>query len=209
MQKIILGGGGDENTSLESHKVFISLLPNKSKVLYIPIAMDPERNPYKLCEKWIKNAFKLISFGNIEMKTDLKSISQEVIKEYGGIYIGGGNTYKLLKLFRDSGFEAVLKEYIESGGVVYGGSAGAIILGADISTSDDENEVNIKDLIGLDVLNGYSVFCHYKAEQLQIIRKYVMESKKNAYAISEDSGILIRGKNVEKIGNNVEIITSE
>ena len=51
------------------------------------------------------------------------------------------------------------------GGVVYGGSAGAIVLGANISTCAhmDHNDVGITDMHGLDLLDGHAVWCHYQA----------------------------------------------
>lgn len=57
---------------------------------------------------------------------------------------------------RSSGFDEVLEEYIKGDGVVYGGSAGAIILGSNIMTCAhlDENTVGMRGFDGLDVLKG-------------------------------------------------------
>jgi len=49
------------------------------------------------------------------------------LQKYDTVYIGGGDTFKLLKLIRESGFDEKLLRYYKSGGAIYGGSAGAII----------------------------------------------------------------------------------
>ena len=59
-------------------------------------------------------------------------------------------------------FEAI-REYLESGGVAIGGSAGAIIFGEDLESCklDDDNEVGLTETNGFDVLHGVSFLCHY------------------------------------------------
>ena len=47
---------------------------------------------------------------------------------YSAIFIGGGNTFKLLKGIKDRGAFSKLKDFINNNGIIFGGSAGAIIL---------------------------------------------------------------------------------
>ena len=78
-------------------------------------------------------------------------------------FFGGGNTYKLLFELKLGGCIEKIKEYIKNDGVVFGGSAGAIIMGYDIKSSEceDENNVGLVNTKGLDILNGIAIFCHY------------------------------------------------
>jgi hypothetical protein len=50
---------------------------------------------------------------------------------------------------------------------VYGGSAGTIVLGSDISTAAhmDVNEIGIADTRGFDLVHGHSIWCHYSDDQ--------------------------------------------
>jgi len=47
--------------------------------------------------------------------------------DYSFLFIGGGNTFKLLYDLKSSGAFVNIQGYLNNGGVVFGGSAGAII----------------------------------------------------------------------------------
>ena len=137
--------------------------------------------------------------------------------DYSAIFIGGGNTFKLLKGIKDSGAFDKIKEYIENDGIVYGGSAGAIIFGYDINSciSMDDNNVGLEDTKGFNVLNGKSIFAHYtnKSHKLTdeendaIEKKYTDSmidfSKRigGVIALPEEDSILINGNSMEVIGD--------
>lgn len=82
---------------------------------------------------------------------------------YSSIFIGGGNTYKLLKGIKDCGIYEKIKEYLNNDGIICGGSAGAVIFGKDIDiiSTMDKNEVELKDTKGFNYLNNISIFPHY------------------------------------------------
>lgn len=102
-------------------------------MIYIPIATLEEN--YESYFRWIKSVFEPFNFNNIIMWTDLSNNKvMDDLKDCSSIFIGGGNTYKLLNELRRTGFDNVLKTFIDQGGIVYGGSAGAIILGKNIQT---------------------------------------------------------------------------
>ena len=79
------------------------------------------------------------------------------------IFLCGGNTYRLLAGLKASGCFEKIADYIRHDGVVFGGSAGAILFGADIDSCacDDNNDADLTDTAGFDVLNGLSLLCHY------------------------------------------------
>ncbi|WP_236809547.1 Type 1 glutamine amidotransferase-like domain-containing protein [Bacillus glycinifermentans] len=69
---------------------------------------------------------------------------------FSAVYIGGGNTFRLLKHVTDTRFNDILQSYAKRGGIVYGGSAGAIILGKHIMTCShmDDNNVGLNEFDG-------------------------------------------------------------
>lgn len=188
--KIFLSGGGNENDSRYLDEIFIKLLNEKATVLYIPHAnQKQEKENHKSSLNWFNSVLKNIDshkqitvdyFKNLTEITDLNI--------YSAIYIDGGNTYYLMKLLRDSNFDKKLIEYHKNGGTIYGGSAGAIVLGKNIATADDDNFVNLDNLIGLDIMDGFSVKCHYQGEDLQDCSK---EKNKTIY-LHEKSGVIIQ-----------------
>ena len=129
--------------------------------------------------------------------------------DYACLYIGGGNTYKLLKDLKTSGAVEKIRKYLtEDGGIVYGGSAGAIIFGRDLDScnTDDENEVGLADHRGFNLINGYSLLCHYTSrdwERTERSRRYLLElsETKPVYAIPEEDTIYVDNGRIVFIGD--------
>ena len=139
------------------------------------------------------------------MITSAEEIINKNLNDYACIYIGGGNTYKLLSELKSSGaFEKIKNYLINEDGIVYGGSAGAIIFGKDLDScnTDDDNEVGLVDNSGLDLINGYSLLCHYTSrdeERTELSKKYLLELSKTKpiYAIPEEDTIYIDDDKIE------------
>ena len=124
------------------------------------------------------------------------------VESFAAIYIGGGNTFKLLNDFRRTGFDHVLLHFIERGGIVYGGSAGAIIFGKDIMTASslDSNDVGLQDTAGLDLVHGCSVWCHYhERDDLKIIA-YIERYQHPVIALSERTGLFVKDDMMQPTG---------
>ena len=199
---LFLSGGGSKEDSYLLDKEFSKIL--KRKLLYIPIAIDIKKHPYSECFKWIKDIFKQFNFTNIEMWTDLRNKTINDLKEFGAIYIGGGNTFKLLKEIKDSKFDKLFIEFHKKGGHIYGGSAGAIILGKSVITAskNDKNEVNLKDLNGLNLCLDYSIWCHYNPkDDKEILALQKRERLGKIASLSEDAGLIIENKEIKAIGS--------
>jgi dipeptidase E len=95
---------------------------------------------------------------------------------------------------RTSGFDTAITRFIREGGPVYGGSAGAILLGSDIATAQlagDSNDVRLTSTRGLDVLSGWSVVCHYHAQDLERTHAFTLGRGLRALALSERAGIIV------------------
>ena len=193
---LILSGGGDPEQVRPIDEFFAAQINKTQKVLYIPIAMEREVFTYEQCFDWFTSTYAPFGIQNIEMLTDLSNA--EIPANTTAIFIGGGNTYKLLKELRDSAFDKKLLTFLNSGGVVYGGSAGAMIFGKTIETELHTGSRNygLTDLSALDQLNGYDVWCHYMPKEDSIIVEY----PRPLYILSEESGLIVRNREVEPIG---------
>lgn len=112
------------------------------------------------------------------------------LDEYDAIYIGGGNTWSLMKEIKDSGFDDRLKKYLETDKLYYGGSAGAIIMGKFISPQQDPNEVALEDTTGLDVLSTFSIGCHYKDSEIQFYKDWAEANQSKLLLLTEESGVI-------------------
>jgi dipeptidase E len=107
-----------------------------------------------------------------------------------GAFIGGGNVYSLLHRLRSSQADRRLRLFVEDGHPVYGGSAGALILGWDIGTARhaDPNDVALVDTSGLDLALGCAVWCHYVGSDDSLIHTYVEETGNVVLALPERGG---------------------
>lgn len=192
--KLLLAGGGEPDQVKKLDEYFANYV-HDGNVLYIPVAMD--KIPYEDCEKWFRETYAEYNLHNIDVCTDLFKAPN--LDEYKAIFIGGGNTFKLLKEIKESGFDTKIKNYLDNGGFIYGGSAGAIIFGETIETSShaDKNLVGLKDLTGLNLLKGYDVWCHYNEDKDE---KGVLELKRPTFVLYEESGLLFDGNKFETIG---------
>lgn len=190
--RIYLSGGGNEKQSFPLDKFFFDTLPKNGRFLYIPIALRGHKL-YSTAHLWMKNITELHERTDVQFETvdDPSKYNLEVIKEFDGIYIGGGNTWSLIQEIRESGFADVLIQYIEAGGQVYGGSAGAIIMGKRIDTHDDENKIGLQDISGFNLLNNFSVACHFKDEQNDRFKAWVSDHNLPIVCLPEETGLVI------------------
>ena len=143
--KLFLNGGGCGKQTILTYKEINKIINHNKPVLYVPLAMDETEHPYDSCYEWIKEEISSIDITNIEMVRSFEELADKDFNKYSLIYIGGGNTYKLLNGIKTTHTYDKLKEYIKNGGIVYGGSAGSVIFGKDINIIEvmDENKMII------------------------------------------------------------------
>lgn len=162
MRLILCGGGAGEKNVLANAKLN-EIIDHSKPILYVPLAFDEMEHPYDDCFKWIQGELSKVEIPYIDMVRTFEELSSKNYNNYSAIFIGGGNTYKLLKGLKESGAFNKIKRYIDDDGIVLGSSAGTVIFSNDINiiSSMDPNEVGLTDTKGFDVLNGVSFFPHY------------------------------------------------
>ena len=208
MKVFLCGGGSGEVSKLATLK-FGEVIDKTKPLLYVPLAMKKER--YPSCLEWISKEMSLINVENIEMITSGKELSAKNLNDYCAIYIGGGNTYKLLNELKESKAFEKIKKYLANDGIVFGGSAGAIIFGKDIDSckTQDENNVKLTDTRGFNILSDYSILCHLnRNDGIKFNRNknsdYLLNfSKKNKIVyLPDDDTIFVTKKSITMIGKS-------
>lgn len=215
--KLILNGGGTGNQVADARMLLNKLINHDKKILYIPFAWPD--STYSGCLEFITKELSDVEKQGIDMVKSTDELTSKNLTDYACIYIGGGNTYKLLNDLKISGaFEKIQKYLLEDDGIVYGGSAGAIIFGKDLDScnTDDENEVGLVDNTGFNMINGYSLLCHYtsrESEKTELSRNYLIELSKikPIYAIPEEDTIYVSNGSISVIGsrNYYEFVDGE
>ncbi len=197
--KLYLSGGGDIQQTYDADKRIFSGI---NSILYIPLAYEGDLDD---CIAFFEELLLLYDIPSYKV---LKDLEKEVdLSNYDMVYIGGGNTFRLLKKIKNSSLFNKISDYIKNGGKVYGGSAGAIIFGKTIKTASlgkyaDKNNVSLSDLEGYGLID-YDVCCHYDEDDSNNyeIKQYVNDNKMSVLALSEECVVCVDNLGIEKVGN--------
>jgi len=205
---LYLCGRGSGKQITEALSKFSKKIDKTKPILYVPLAM--EESKYNSCYDWFKEEIKNMDLTNFEMVKSSLELSKKDFSNYSAIFIGGGNTYKLLnEIKQNSNYEKIC-HYLNTGGTIFGASAGAIIFGNDINCCllDDKNNVGLKDTKGFNLLNNYCILCHLKTKNMKKNYKYLEEYSKKykLLYLPEEDVILIENKKISIIGNKKYIV---
>ncbi len=203
MKVFICGGGSGEQTANALRRLD-EVIRHDLPCLYIPLAMEADM--YDSCYNWITGELAGVRIPGIEMVRSAEELSRKRLEDYSFLFIGGGNTFRLLYDIKRSGMFGPIREYLRNGGTAFGGSAGAIIFGEDLESCalDDDNDVGLTDTEGFDVLDGISFLCHFTNRDPEHDRRseeYLLEvSKRRAvYALPEEDTLFLNETRVEPI----------
>lgn len=202
---IFLAGGGSAEDSRFLDEQFVKTLDLTKPLLYIPNAIRSK--PYQSCLEWFRSVMVPLGVTLIEMWDDLHP--RHPVDGIAGVYVGGGDTVKLLKEVRGADFDKYLREVARSGVPLYGGSAGAIILGEDIRTAPEANKLAPSETAGLKIIENYSIVCHYKVDDEEATRKLTKLLSQNIIAIPEKAGGYVAGKTLSAYGTEPLAIFQE
>ncbi|MCU0652702.1 MAG: peptidase E [Candidatus Pacebacteria bacterium] len=191
----------------ETKEAFVNLLgkkPEYVRLVFIPTAANPELDRWYLNKDKLRLAELGINMVNeVDIEKETKETLAPKIANADVIYVEGGNTFYLMKYARESGFETMVKEFLDKGGVYVGVSAGSMIAGINIETGNwkhaDKNIVDLKDLSGMNLVN-LVVAPHIDETNIEATRE---EAAKVAYpvvALSDKQAILVDGGKIEIIG---------
>lgn len=105
-----------------------------------------------------------------EAETEIRKLDSANI-----LMITGGNTFKLLKNLRSSGFDKAIKNFWQKDNIVLAGfSAGALVLTSSIEIAkfSDPNEIGLTDLTGLGLID-FEIWPHFSGEQQTKLDTYI------------------------------------
>ncbi len=204
--KVFICGGGSGIQTVRAVRRLNEVIRHDLPCLYIPLAMEEDQ--YDSCYEWIKGELGSVDIPGIEMIRSAEELARKHLGNYSFLFIGGGNTFRLLSEIKRVHMFEPIQEYLQHGGVAFGGSAGAIIFGEDLESCalDDDNDVGLKDTGGFDVLGGVSFLCHFTnripAHDLRS-EKYLLEISKHrkVYALPEEDTLFLNETDLEEIGD--------
>lgn len=197
---IFLGGGGSRTESVELDREFARFV-GRGRLVYWPFAMADERTPDE-CEAWLRETFEPLGIGEIDTWASLDDRDLRQLQGASGLYIGGGNTFRLLRDLNLASARQTLSDLVSSL-PIYGGSAGATVLGDTIETIChlDRNDVEINDLTGMRLLGGASVWVHYEPTDSDRVEAFLgRDDRRSLIALPTDAGIVLNGSTATSLG---------
>lgn len=135
---------------------------------------------------------------------------RKAIEEADAIVIGGGNTWKLVRMLHDNGLMPLIKSKVESGTPYIGWSAGSNVACPTLRTTNDMPIIDPKgfDTIGLVPfqLNPHYMDVHpsnHGGETREMRINEFIEENKDMYVVGLREGTMLHFKNgkLELIGN--------
>lgn len=207
--KLLLSGGIATEKAKALNGFFASHIDRHGTVRYIPAANEA-LSEYDESFEGFKHVFRAYGIADIQMCRQLQGAV--ITDQCVAIYFDGGNTYKLLKEVRESGFDRQISAFVRRGGFVYGRSAGSILFGKDIAatTFEDENTVAYGDSRGLNMVKGFDICCHYGGDEETTaykrnrILKYAAQSN-GTIALPDDAGIYVADDSITFMGGGIVI----
>ncbi|QMU77346.1 type 1 glutamine amidotransferase-like domain-containing protein [Streptacidiphilus sp. PB12-B1b] len=198
---LFLSGGGGAEDSLRLDTAFASAV-GSGPLWYWPVAMVPAESDYAACLEWVTGVFSPLGLNDIQMWDGAGDEPARRLPEFRGVYIGGGNTFRLLAVLRRNGLLTALKRFLENGGAVYGGSAGAAVMGVDITTVAhlDVDSCHTTDTRGLDLLAGHGVFVHHRLQDTPRAREWARENRRPVVALHERAGAVVADGQFTAVG---------
>lgn len=198
---IFIAGGGGYDDSAELDKLFFENIPENRRMLYLPFARD------NYDTGWVTGLVRRYSNTIQIIMPSADEIETTNLNDFDAIFIGGGNTYKLLDFLITHNLTEKLTDYIKSGhGSIYGGSAGAIIMGQTIDTSND-NSTGYTHTTGLNLLNDANVACHWPRGEKNV-RDIGTKTNSTIYCLPENCGMIFNndGELLMTVGPGTEIL---
>ncbi len=198
--KLILGS--DFSFLLKYGYDLTGIPSSQLRVGYIITASKGDRD-----KSFIENVRKLVQknandhgwvYDEIDIEGKTKDELRVFFKDKNVIHIEGGNTFYLLKAIRETGFDQLLKEFIDEGKVYIGTSAGAYIMCPTIEVSDwDETGIQRHGVTDFTALNyvPFALKVHYKDEQESKVREKMQSLHYPLRILKDGQGIVVENGN--------------
>ena len=101
--RLLLNGGGGINELKPAMKILEDIMDHSKPILYVPLAMDEKEHPYDDCYNWFQDVISDMNICGVDMAKSYEELANFNLENYSSIFIGGGNTYKLLKEIKYNG----------------------------------------------------------------------------------------------------------
>src|SRR3989338_961931 len=204
--KILLASNG--KFSIEEGYKFLGIPADQIRVGYITTASKGAKS----LDYLERHKQEMAQVGYSYEEFDIEGKNKEEILDFFAdknvIHVEGGNTFYLLKVIRETGFDEVLKTLLDRGLAFVGVSAGAYIMCPDIEVATwrtgADRRFGVEDLTGL----NYVPFClkvHYTDDMQELYREKIKDLNHPLRILRDGQGIIVENGVDRFIGEGEEV----
>lgn len=223
--RMIMTSDGLTTAALEAEfRAMLGEHPERKHLWYVPTAAYGQGLKAGFAESQAADLQHKFGLGSVKV-VDVaafkhQALSQELsaLPSVDAIYLEYGNTFYLRHHLRDSGADRLLQYYLDSGSVLVGSSAGAIVLGKTVQTAfwknwDDRTaggtisvDWDSPDLAaGLNILGGRSIFPHADGQYAAVSWQLEQEERyghgdHEVVKLADGQGIVLNGPTARRVG---------
>ena len=187
----------------------LSISKEETKIGYVTTASKGVNDLRYL--DWHKNDMRVngLNFEEIDIEGKTEKELREFFKDKNVIHVEGGNTFYLLKAVKETGFDKLIKEFINKGKVYVGTSAGAYIACPTIEVATWGPKVwdnyGLKDFTALNLI-PFVLLVHYTKEKEEWVKKETTNTQYPVRILRDGQGILVEDKKYIFVGEGEEVI---
>ncbi|TRZ55384.1 hypothetical protein D4Q76_00545 [archaeon] len=205
MKKMLLTSAGFQNPEIADEFLKMANKPiSEIKIIFVPTASRTEEELEHVEESKKELNDIGINHKNIKLLDLNRKVHYSEVADFDVIYVCGGNTFYILQRIRETGFDKIIKQFVENGGIYVGVSAGSIIIGPNIEIAGwgptgDENDVELKDLNGLNIVD-IAVFPHYELHLKEEVEEFKKKVNYTITVLNNNQALLILNDEIKIIG---------
>ena len=214
---LVLAGGVEQNAAIDAAFGALAGGPG-SHIVVIPTASLPETMPPEMLPDvvvFLARRFKerfgvsavTVLHTHDRARSDADSFV-EPLRRATGVWMMGGFPERLVQSYLNTKTELALRELLDRGGVVGGESAGAVIQGSWLDTTDGEFTPAILKLMqahaaggGFALLTRAAVFPHFDARgPAAAVKESAAHPNHLAIGIDNQTALIVKGTKAEAVG---------
>jgi dipeptidase E len=128
------------------------------------------------------------------------------LPKFDAVFVNGGSTFYLLKSIRESGFDKVIADFILTGRIYIGASAGSYVACPTIEMAtwkhqDKYDRCGLTDLSAMNLV-PFLVTAHYVPEYRDILKDKIAHAAYPTKILSDEHAVLIRDGKATVLGGD-------
>lgn len=208
MKLVLYSGGYSRDNQALAVEVADLLRKKRSPVVaFVPTCSEDAEPDFRDCQRQLAGV-GIKKFLCIPIDRPLSVEDEEALFSADGIFLGGGNTFYLLKSIKERRLLNKFRSYVMNGGVLMGLSAGSIVLTPNVETAQvpsydaDDNDVGLTNLKALDLV-PFEFSPHYEQSRRtdDELLSHSKRIKRPIYACADGEGIVVRDGSIRFVGN--------